>query len=715
MPLTPGTRLGPHEIVALLGSGGMGEVYKARDTRLDRIVAIKVLSTSIASDPHLRARFEREARAIAALSHPNICTIHDVGRAEDINYFVMEYLEGETLAERLSRAKGPLPLDEALRIAIEIADAIAAAHRQGIVHRDLKPANVMLARVPGPIGPPRVKLLDFGLAKTAAPAVAATSTSGMATTPAQTITAQGTILGTFQYMAPEQAEGAEADARGDIFAFGCVLYEMVTGQKAFEGKPPASLIAAILEREPKPIIALQPLAPSLLDSIVRRCLVKRPDDRWQSAADLSSALRWLKDGTASAAVTNATDRPRGRRTAIIAGSLAAAFAILAFGAIRSQLTPPSVEPAPTVRFEVLPPPNVALTPAPVAAAAQLALSPDGRRLVFVGAAPREASRLWIRPLDSLQAQPVADTEGASFPFWSPDGRFIAFFARGKLKKVDTAGGRPQPLADSATGRGGTWSPDGVIVFGAGAYSALSQVASSGGVVKPATTLVGSHGALAHYWPQFLSDGRHFLYYQRGENLDLQGIYIGTLDSNETTLVLPSATRAAYSRGHIFSVREGMLFSQAFDERTFKVQGEPVRVGDGVGYFESSYGYAAITASSSGAIAYGPTVAPLTSLMWRDWAGSSDGTPIASGLSNGPRVSPDQKIVAMSVREAGSSTADIWVVDLVRGVSSRRTFHAANEWFPTWSRDGGRLFFASTRGGVSYLSKDWPRGRRTAHR
>ena len=583
MTLSPGARLGPYEVVSALGAGGMGEVYKARDTRLDRSVAIKVLPTEVAGDPQFRERFDREARLISQLTHPHICTLYDVGEHAGTAFLVMEFLEGETLADRMARAesKGPgLPRTEALTIAIQIADALTAAHRAGVVHRDLKPANIVLTKT-------GAKLLDFGLAKTTGPAVTAGSVSMLPTASPQTLTARGMILGTFQYMAPEQIEGAEADARTDIFAFGCVLHEMLTGQKAFEGKTHASLIAAILEREPTPVTTLQPLAPALVDAIVRKCLAKRTDDRWQSAADLASALRWAADApsgvAAGASAIAGTPAARPGRIVRVLALVTAVLVLLTLGAIAWRYAPTPTIPVSSVRFEIVPPPDVLLSPAPVVEAAQLALSPDGRHLAFVAASKNGASQLWVRPLNGVQARPLAGTEGASFPFWSPTSRSIAFFAGRKLKKVDIMGGVPEVLCDVTAGRGGTWSPDGTIVFAGAARSPLSQIADkAGGVVRPATTFNRELGATGHNWPQFLPDGRRFLFYQISFKPEYQGIYVGSLDSAEVTRVVASAGAGLYTSGYLLFVRDGILFAQAFDDRTLETRGEAVQVADRIG-------------------------------------------------------------------------------------------------------------------------------------
>jgi Tol biopolymer transport system component len=690
LALTSGTRLGVYEVTAQIGAGGMGEVYKGRDTRLDRTVAIKILPDTLAADPQFRERFDREARTISRFSHPNICTVYDVGEQAGTAFLVMELLDGETLEHRCARASARgagLPLDEALRIAIQMADALAAAHRQGIVHRDLKPGNIFLARGSGASTPPVAKLLDFGLAR-AAPALTVNQATMMPTTPPQAITAQGTILGTFQYMAPEQVEGGEADARTDIFAFGSVLYEMITGKKAFEGKTQTNLIAAILERDTPPLNSVQPLAPPLVDSIVRKCLAKNPDDRWQTASDLGSALRWAAEGanavTSSETAVALMPRTAARRAA--RGALAAAgiLGVLAIGvAVGGRYMSTVAAPAALVRFEVQPPADVTLTPAPVAATAQLALSPDGRRLAFVAARKRAPSQLWIRPLDGVQAQPLPGTDGATFPFWSPDSRFMAFFAGGKLKKI-------------------AWNPDDIIVFTGSPNSPISRISASGGVVTTATTFDPDEAVVNQYWPQFLPDGRHFLYYQRSSKPEYQGVYAASLDSSSSTRILESDGMALYASGRLLFVRDGTLFAQAFDDRALQTSGDPVRVGDHVGYWNAVFGYAAMTVSPAGVLAHGPSVGLTTSLRWHDRSGASTGSPAPPAQYTSPRLSPDQKSVVVAMTDAATAQFDLWVLGLVRGTTSRLTSDPAADWFPVWSADGGRLLFGSSRTGATAI-------------
>jgi Tol biopolymer transport system component len=500
-------------------------------------------------------------------------------------------------------------------------------------------------------------------------------------------------------------EGREADARTDIFAFGSVLYEMLTGKKAFEGKTQASLLAAILERDPPPLTTVQPLAPPLVDSIVRKCLAKNPDDRWQTASDLGSALRWAAEGvnagTSGARAAAVTPRTSSRRVANGAVAAAGILGAVAIGlAVGGRYLSTVATPAALVRFDVQPPAEVTLTPSPVASAAQLALSPDGRRLAFVAARRRAASQIWVRSLDGVQAQPLAGTEGASFPFWSPDSRFIAFYAGGKLKKIDTTGGVPQELCNSANGRGGAWNPDGVIVFTGQANSPISRVSASGGVVTAATTFNPDQAAISHYWPQFLPDGRHFLYYQRSSKPEHQGVHVTALDSSTSTRILESDGMALYASGHLLFVRDGTLFAQAFDDRALQTSGDPVRIGDHVGYFGSGFGYAAVTVSPAGVLAHGPSVGLTTSLRWHDRSGASTGPPTAPAQYSSPRLSPDQKSVAVAMTDTATALPDLWVLGLARGTTSRVTSDPSADWFPVWSADGDRLLFGSNRLGVT---------------
>ncbi|HEY3123617.1 MAG TPA: protein kinase, partial [Thermoanaerobaculia bacterium] len=530
MSLSPGARLGPYEILSPLGAGGMGEVYRARDTRLERTVALKVLPSHLSSSPESRQRFEREAKTISQLSHPHICALYDVGREGETEYLVMELLEGETLSDRLG--KGSLPLEQTLRFGIEIADALDKAHRQGIVHRDLKPANVMLTKS-------GVKLLDFGLAKAMAPAAPAGSLTALPTQ--QGLTQEGTILGTFQHMAPEQLEGKEADARTDIFAFGTVLYEMATGRKAFSGASQASLISAIMQNDPQPISTIHPMTPPALDRVVRICLAKDPEDRWQSAHDVAGELKWIAEGSQAGVPAPVVVRRKNRER--LAWGMTAVTLLVAVAAVAAAIryAHQAVVLSRPMRSSIVLPEKTALR--------AVALSPDGTRLVFVAREASGENRLWVRPLDSLSAQPLPGTENPSFPFWSPDSRFIGFFADGKLKRIDASGGPPQVLCDAPVGRGGSWNQDGVILF-ALVSSPLFRVSAAGGPATPATRLDPARGEDGHRWPFFLPDGRHFLYTvtnfgSRGET-EKMGIYAGSLDSKDETLLLRANSSVAYA-------------------------------------------------------------------------------------------------------------------------------------------------------------------------
>jgi serine/threonine protein kinase len=519
MTLAAGSRLGPYEILSAIGAGGMGEVYKARDTRLERTVAVKVLPEHLTANEDLRQRFEREAKTISQISHPHICALYDVGREGDRDYLVMEYLEGETLAARLD--KGALPAEQLLRYGIEIADALDKAHRLGIVHRDLKPGNVMLTKS-------GVKLLDFGLAKAVQPAASVSALTSMPTeTPA--LTAEGTILGTFQYMAPEQLEARDTDARTDIFAFGAVVYEMATGQKAFSGRSRASLIGAILKDEPPPISAVQPMTPPALDRVVKTCLAKDPEDRWQTARDVVLELGWIAEGSQAGTTPPAVAARRSRErvawilSALLAIALALTLVLPYLGRARTS------SEGRAVRLSVLPPEKGRFMPGTIA------LSPDGTRLAFVAADADGRSLLWIRSLDALEARALPGTERAYAPFWSPDGRFLAFFAEGKLKRVEASGGPPQILSNltgtlsaGTVGRGGTWNREGVILFAPNPGGPLVRIADTGGAPAPVTKLDVSRQENSHRWPVFLPDGRRFLYFARSRLKENHAIFVGSL-------------------------------------------------------------------------------------------------------------------------------------------------------------------------------------------
>jgi Tol biopolymer transport system component len=678
MPLFPGTHLGPYEITGPLGSGGMGEVYRARDTRLERTVAIKILPAQFSSDPVRKQRFEREAKTISSLNHPHICTLHDIGHQDGIDYLVMECVEGETLAKRLE--KGPLPLDQVLKFGAQIADALDKAHRSGIVHRDLKPGNIMLT-------PAGAKLLDFGLAKPALPlATAATLTAAAKQSP---VTEQGTIIGTFQFMSPEQVEGKEVDGRSDIFSLGAVLYEMLTGRRAFEGKSQLSVASAILEKEPAPISSVKPMTPPALDHAVKKCLAKPPDARWQSASDLASELMWITESNGQAAGTafgEAPGKTRRRAAWLIAGVLAGAAIV---GAVR---WPSSKPPEEAMYF-----------PAPMPFSARdIAVAPNGHTIAVIAyleSARRNA--LWIYELGSQSASNLADTEGANFPFWSPDNRSIAFFADGKLKKVEVSGGPVQTVCDAPSGRGGTWNKDGVVVFTPDARSgvALYRVSASGGTVTTVSNLDKSRGELSHRWPMFLPDGTHYLYMATNfaGQKSVDAIFVGSLDSNEKRFVVEATANAAYAApGYLLFYRDKALFAQRFDLKRFALTGEPTTILNDIQY-QPQVKRAVFGASEKGVLAAQSGIGvALSELLWFDRKGKEVGAVGRPDVYGNVFLAPNGKSVAVSMTDIASQNTDIWTYDLQRGGAKRLTFDPAADSVPIWSPDAARLVFASNR-------------------
>ncbi len=682
MTLATGSRLGPYEILSPLGAGGMGEVYRARDTRLDRTVAIKVLPSGMASTPEVRQRFEREARTISQLSHPHICALYDVGREGETDYLVMEYLEGETLTERLGT--GALPLEQTLRCGVEIADALDKAHRQGIVHRDLKPGNVMLTKS-------GVKLLDFGLAKAVAPAAPPSSLTALPTQ--QGLTQEGTILGTFQYMAPEQLEGKEADPRTDIFAFGATLYEMATGRKAFSASSQASLITAIMSSEPAPISTVRATAPPALDRVVKTCLAKDPEERWQSASDLKRELRWIGEGAQAgmAAPVVAGRRTGGR----LAWGLAAVACLAALAAVvtakrsadrAAQLSRP-------MRSSIVLPDKTAVR--------GLAISPDGRRLVVVARDTSGKNRLWIRPLDSLSVQELPGTENPSFPFWSPDSRSIAFFADGKLKKIDASGGPAQTLCDAPANRGGAWGREGIIVFAPAADGPLYRVSASGGSPAALTRFDPVRGESSHRWPSFLPDGRRFLYVVAsfGGRKEKIGVYVGSLDSKEETFLVGANSRVAYAPpGYLLFARDRTLLAQPFDWKRARIMGDRVSVTEQIQYFPQNYN-TLFAVSESGVLLYQPrSPAGVGQLVWFDRGGAPIGSLGTPADQSNPRISPDGKRVAVDINDPQTGNNDVWIYESAGGIPTRLTSDPAYDAQAVWSPDGSRIAFMSLRRG-----------------
>ena len=694
MSLSPGSCLGPYEIVTLLGSGGMGEVYRARDTRLERTVAIKVLPEALAADPQFRTRFDREARIISQLDHPHICALYDVGEQDGVAYLVMQYLEGETLAARLERTTtghppgSGLAFDRALTIAIEIVSALDKAHRAGVIHRDLKPGNVMLTGT-------GAKLLDFGIAKSQAPAVAGSGLSMLPTTP-PSLTARGAIVGTLQYMAPEQLEGRDADARTDIFAFGALVHEMFTGRKAFEGKSSASLIAAILEHDPVPVSSVQRLASHSLDRLVRTCLDKNPDNRWQSAGDLLRELTWIAGEPASTGRPQSTSRISWLRGPTVAWAAAAVFAIAATVTLltswsrRATTSPPASS---SMRLSVSLPDGARLV---TEAFPAVALSPLGTHLVYV--AQRDASpRLYLRRLDTFETREIPGTEEAMSPFFSPDGQWIGFAAQGKLKKVSIAAGQPIVLADSPVLFGGTWGRDDTIVF-APTDVGLFRVSSSGGPVTPVTTLDGKTAEGGHLWPEFLPDGQSILLTvgTTGTNMERARIVLQSLSGGPRRTLVQGGTNPRYlSSGHIVYSTAGTLMAVPFNLATGTVTGAAVPVVDGVA--QTPAGAAQFSVSPAGSLAYvaGGLRSPTRSLLWLDRGGRPTALPLPSRPYWSPRLSPDGRRIAVGIEGA---THDIWVSDVERDTLTRLTFGSDN-YLPVWTPDGRRIAFQSNRSGL----------------
>ena len=679
MALASGTKLGRYEIQSPLGAGGMGEVYRAKDLQLGREVAIKILPSHLSSNPEARRRFEQEARTISALNDPNICTLHDVGHQDGADFLVMELLQGETLENRLR--KGPLPLEQVCKYGSQIAYGLDKAHRKGILHRDLKPGNIMLTKS-------GAKLLDFGLAK-ATEAAATNITVSAATTD------QKTIVGTFPYMSPEQVKGEDLDPRSDIFSLGAVLYEMVTGRRAFDGKSQLSVVSSILEKEPESITTIAPMVPPDAAHLISRCLAKDPEERWQTARDIAGELQWIGErGTQPSAVApgRGTSK-RGWFLSMAGGVLLGAAVLAAALAWRSQNT---------TRKE-----SYFLAAVPLTLH-DLALAPNGHTVAAAGfSASAKAGDLWLYEVGSQQPRELADTEEASFPFWSPDGKSLGFFADGKLKRLEIAGGPVQVICDAPTGRGGAWNKDGVILFTPSGHlsGGLYRVSAAGGRATRVTAPDASHGVNSNRWPIFLPDGKHFLYLAANLSgqTDSDALYAGSLDSTEARFITRATGNPAYAApGYLLFSREKTLYAQKFDAGKLALSGEAVPLLRSVSYlpriahndYAASNGDVLVAQPASGV--------SLSRLVWRDRKGEE------SGIAGGPDVyanvmlAPNGKAVAFDKTDQENQNTDLWTFDLQRGSLKRLTFDPAIDAEPVWSPDGKRILFASSRAGVMRL-------------
>ncbi len=690
---------GRFTLLACIGRGGMGEVYQAHDEVLDRTVAIKILRGHLASRPDLRARFEREAKAVSALQHGNICVLYDVGKDADMDFLVMEYLDGETLAERL--AKKALSLDESLHIGIDVASALAAAHARGILHRDVKPSNIMLTKA-------GTKLMDFGLARMA-PTRRAMG-GALSPTESMPLTREGMIMGTLQYMAPEQFAEKEGDERSDLFALGAVLYEMTTGRKAFEASSEADLIAAILKDEPPSMTSLEPLAPPALDYLIRTCLAKKPEERWQTAHDIVLQLKWMaRPESPMPSPTNSSSRKGWQRRGwviatsrwlTIAGWLLAAFGLFAV----LYFHEPPVTARDALRFEIFPPDQSKFGP-------YFALSPNGRHLAFTATGADGRERLWVRDMDALESRLLAGSEGASNPFWSPDDRFLGYADGRRLKKIDASGGPPQVLCEMAHSVGpGSWNANGTIIFGTTEIGPLWRVSVAGGSAVPVTR-ADSLRLETHMAPAFLPDGRHFIYFKQLSLTQERGIYVGSLDAlprdQPSGRLLDTQSPAVYApsltpggqRARMLFLRDRTLMAQELDTKHMKLVGDPVRIAEQIGSYAQHTGM--FTASANGILAYRIGGSSLDAqLTWYDRQGKTLGTVGEPGALRGaPAISPDGRYVLTSRLDAQTGFWDVWALNLENGNAHRLTFDSKNNLFPVWSPDGARIAFSSDREGT----------------
>jgi Tol biopolymer transport system component len=667
----------------------MGEVYRARDTRLGRDVAVKLLPPHLAANPQFRERFEREARSASALNHPHICALHDVGSAtvqgSELHFMVLELVEGESLAQRLT--KGPLPLPDVLRFGVQVAQALDAAHRAGIVHRDLKPGNVMLTRG-------GAKLLDFGLAAARPGDDHAVLPAQSSLTEAKPLTEAGTIVGTFQYMAPEQLEGQPSDARTDIFALGAVLYEMATGRRAFEGKTRTSLIAAIVSTQPPSISSIQGMSPPALDHVVRKCLEKDPEDRWQSARDVAAELQWIAEGGSRAGLPGiVSTRRRVREGLAWAVAGLASLAAVGFAVAWARRAP---KPAAVVRFQVPNPPGVFAVGPPL-------LSPDGRMLAFDVTDSKGTRSIWLRSLDALESRQIPGTEGVVRPIWSPDSRSVAFMAGGKLRRVAVAGGPVQTIGDAQYGADGSWSPRGVILLDGRGNDPLWVIDAGGGLRKSLVEPDAAKGERGAGWPAFLPDGRRFLHHVLMLKPEDNELRVRDLDTAESKTIMKTQSQVVFAPpGFLLFVRDRTLVAQRFDTTALELRGDPIPLSEGLGIAE--LGLVSISAATNGTLAYRPGVAALARLVWIDRKGQE--TPALDqerGYADAS-LSPDGSRMVFDVSEE-QDKGDIWIRDFARGTTTRFSFEPEPEFGPYWSPDGKRIAYTVQKKSMDLYWKD----------
>lgn len=690
MELEAGYRLGPYEIVSQLGAGGMGEVFLAQDTRLGRNVAVKVLSRRSGDIPAHRERFDREARAISALNHAQICTLHDVGHHEGLDYLVMEHVEGRTLAERL--VEGPLPIDDVFRYGLQIVEALDHAHRRGVVHRDLKPANIMLTDS-------GVKLLDYGLAKLRSiDKQTDTNDGALEVTKIYPLTEEGTIVGTVPYMAPEQLVGEAVDARTDVFAFGAVIYEMATGRAAFGGENKVSLIAAILDQQPPTLSDIQPTVHAGLEHVIDRCLMKDPDERWQTARDLGRELKWNAEQPVLNPLSTQTTAAKSRERA--AWGLAAVLLVAAAMAVFARFDQrPTNSPA-GVQFAVEAPQDGSFLIRPTGQF--VSVSPDGSHVAML-VNKQGSATIWVRSLADIEAKPLTGTEDARSPFWSPDGRFIAFFADAKLKKIALRGGAPAALCDApGLGLCGSWGEDGTILFSTiPTLSGIYRVPAAGGAPEPVVKRTDMPPGVIDYWPEFLPDGRHFLWLSLDAATRKSYLRVGSLDSSESQPLFQTDSRVEYVQpGYVMFVREGTLYAQPFDVAALQTTGEAQPIAQDVGH-QSTTGAAFFSASDTGVLVYHGRRPP-SRLKWRDRDGLEHGS--LGGVQSylDLRLGPDDQRVALSIYDDRFGTPDVWIYDLLREAPIRFTTNPAPDFAPLWSPDGNELVFSSAREGAPHM-------------